>query len=98
MAKNLNSVKLVISQNLNDLKDKYNISQIGIFGSVARGESDQASDIDLLVEFSKPISFFKFVDLEDRLSQVTGEKVDLVTKNALKPPIKDEILKQTIYV
>ena len=91
-------MKLVISQNLNDLKDKYNISQIGIFGSVARGESDQASDIDLLVEFSKPISFFKFVDLEDRLSQVTGEKVDLVTKNALKPPIKDEILKQTIYV
>lgn len=71
---------------------------IGIFGSYARGDNKETSDIDLLVEFSAPIGMFKFIEMEEFLSKALGKKVDLVTKKALKPIIKDEILKETVYV
>jgi hypothetical protein len=81
------------------LQRKYRVKSIGIFGSFARGEQNKNSDVDILVEFSKPntIDFFDFVDLEDFLSEKLGIKVDLVTKKALKPLIKDQILRETIY-
>ena len=71
---------------------------IGIFGSYVRGEQKKKSDLDILVEFSEPIGLFKFVELEDFLSQELNLKVDLVMKDALKPRIKDSILKEAIYV
>lgn len=71
---------------------------IGIFGSYVRGEQKRKSDLDLLVEFSDPPSLFKFVELEDFLSQKLGIKVDLVMKDALKPRIKDSILNEAVYV
>lgn len=81
------------------LKERYQVETIGVFGSFARGEQTKNSDIDILVEFSQPntIDLFDFIDLEDFLSKKIGIKVDLVTKNALKPMIKDQILKETIY-
>jgi predicted nucleotidyltransferase len=81
------------------LKERYQVETIGFFGSFARGEQTKKSDIDILVEFSQPntIDLFDFIDLEEFLSKKIGLKVDLVTKNALKPLIKDQILKETIY-
>ncbi len=72
---------------------------ISIFGSYTRGEQTQKSDIDILVEFSKDahVGFFKFLELEEFLTQRLRVKVDLVTKNALKPMLKDQILKKTVY-
>ena len=52
----------------------------------------------MLVEFSKPVGFFKFIELEEFLGKLTGKKVDLVTKKALKPAIKNEILQEVSYV
>ncbi len=80
------------------LRDKYHVKDIGIFGSVARGDQTALSDIDVLVEFSEPVSFFNFLDLEDFLSNILGKKVDLVTKRALKPAVKEQILKDAVYV
>jgi len=68
------------------------------FGSVSRGEEGKKSDIDILVEFSKPLGFFKFIELEIFLSKLIGKKVDLVTKKALKSVIEDEILREVSYV
>jgi predicted nucleotidyltransferase len=79
------------------LRSKYFVREIGIFGSVARGEQTAASDVDILVEFSQPVGFFAFLDLEDFLSRTLGKKVDLVTKRALKPAVKDQILRDAIY-
>ena len=58
---------------------------MGLFGSVARGEQEKQSDIDILVEFSAPIGFFDFIRLENFLSELLGGKVDLVSKKAVKP-------------
>jgi hypothetical protein len=87
-----------IDKNLPFLKEKYNVKEMGLFGSVARGEEENSSDIDILVEFSSPIGFFDFIRLEDFLSGILGKKVDLVSKKAIKPIIKNDILEETIYV
>lgn len=92
------TIKNTINQHLGLLKDNYHVKNIGVFGSAARGQATSSSDIDILVEFSEPIGFFKFINLEEYLSSILGKEVDLVSKNALKPAIKDEILREVIYV
>jgi len=87
----------VISEHRQMLRKKYFVAQIGIFGSVAKGFSRAGSDVDIVVEFSKPIGMFQFLELEEYLSAVLGKKVDLVTKQSLKPLIKAEILSSTVY-
>ena len=87
----------IINKHKRILQEKYNVVQIGIFGSVAKGLANPKSDLDILVEFSKPIGMFKFIELEEQLSALLSKKVDLVTKQSLKPLIKAEILSHTIY-
>jgi uncharacterized protein len=76
----------------------YSVRTIGVFGSVARDEQTDQSDIDLLVEFSKPVGFVHFMRLEKFLSQRLGKKVDLVTPDSLKPVIRQDVLSEVIYV
>jgi len=83
---------------MNPLRNEYSVSSIGVFGSFSRGEDKKSSDVDILVEFSEPVGMFKFIELEEYLSKLIGKKVDLVTKNALKPAIREEILEEVIYV
>ncbi len=75
------------------------VSQIGVFGSVARGEADAHSDIDLVVRFSKRISLLKMVALERQLSEALGRKVDLLTEAAISPYLREGIARdlQVIY-
>ena len=95
---NLNQIKDTIQKNMDVLSRKYDVKSLGVFGSVSRGEEKQESDVDILVEFSVTPGFFKFIELEEFLSKLIGRKVDLVTKKALKPVIKDEILREVSYV
>lgn len=67
---------------------------IGIFGSMARGETKHGSDIDLLVRFSKRKSLLAVVRLERELSEALGRKVDLLTEGALSPYLRDRILNE----
>lgn len=96
--KNLEQVQKILKENQDELRKKYHIKSLGVFGSVARGDSTETSDIDLLVEFSEAPNMFKFIELENHLSSLVGKKVDLVTKKALKPAIKDEILQEVVYI
>lgn len=79
------------------LSRKYNVSRIGYFGSFSRNEQTEESDIDILVEFSKPIGW-DFFDLKDLLEKELGVKVDLVSTKALRKQLRDSILDQTRYV
>ena len=80
------------------ITDKYGVKKIGIFGSYARGEQNIRSDVDILVQFEKPIGFFKFFSLENYLAEKLGVKVELVTEDALKPLIKPRVMKEVVYV
>ena len=86
-----------INDHLKALQKEYKVKTIGIFGSVARDTQTKKSDVDVLIEFSQPLGFFKFIELENFLSGVLKKKVDLVSKNALKESIKDQVLKEVVY-
>src|SRR5437870_4737169 len=69
------------------------VSKVGLFGSMARGEGTAQSDIDLLVEFSTRKSLLAMVALERKISAALGRKVDLLTEAALSPYLRDRILR-----
>jgi len=78
------------------LLEEYGVKSLSVFGSVARGEAGAESDVDLLVEFSRPVGIFEFVRLKRALEAVLGRRVDLATPTSLKPQLRDRILKEAI--
>ncbi len=83
---------------LSFLRRVYNVSKIGLFGSYARNEEKVGSDVDLLVEFEKPISFFRLFQLEEYLSDKLGTRVEIVTPDAIKKLVAPTIMGDVIYV
>ena len=75
---------------------KYNVRSLSLFGSVARNEARKQSDVDLLVEFSRPVGLFQFARLKMYLEEVLGREVDLVTPEALRKELRDDILREAI--
>ena len=71
------------------------IARIGVFGSVARGETTDKSDVDLLVYFLKRKSLLSVVSLERKMSEALGKKVDLLTEASISPYLRDRIKRQT---
>jgi predicted nucleotidyltransferase len=96
--KSLSEIQLIIQAHKTELAEKFGVSEIGIFGSVVRGEAREDSDVDVLVEFNRPTGFVTFMDLLYFLEDLFGSKVDLVTRNALKPRIGKRILHEVMYV
>ena len=98
--KSLTDIKKILIEHKDELQQKYNIKEIGIFGSAVRGEQKRTSDIDILVEFDEGVrlGLLKFINIENYLSEFLGVKVDLVMKSALKPRIGKQILKETVYL
>ncbi len=94
----LELIKVRISENKKLLEETYKVKSIGIFGSCANGTLGKESDIDILVEFYEPPDIFKFIKLEEFLTNLLGIKVDLATKKSLKPLIKEAILNETVYI
>ena len=98
----MNSSRQDILSSLKALKkhvaQEYAVKNIGVFGSVARNEQNEESDIDLLVEFSRPVGMIMFIRLENFLSERLGKQVDLVTPDVLKPVIRQDVLAEVIYV
>ncbi len=80
------------------LSKRYRVKELGIFGSYLHREEKASSDLDLLVEFDKPIGLFDFIRLENELTGILGIKVDLVMKDSLKPRIKDKVMSEALYI
>jgi len=77
---------------------KYDLSEIGLFGSFVRGEQTKSSDLDVLVEFKKTPDFFKFLELEGYLEDYLNLKVDLVRKKAIRSELRNNILNEVIPI
>ncbi len=98
--KSIEEIKEILKRHEEELREKYGVKEIGIFGSYIRGEATEESDLDILVSFEKDakMDLLKFVELEYYLSELLGIKVDLVMKSALKPRIGQQILKEVVYL
>ncbi|PIG93587.1 DNA polymerase beta [Gloeocapsopsis sp. IPPAS B-1203] len=94
--KSLDDVKQVLSQSKPRLR-QYQVTKLGIFGSYARGEQTIES-LDILIDYDQAPTLFQLVELRDYLSEQVGFKVDLVTKNGLKPRIRAQVLSEVVYV
>jgi predicted nucleotidyltransferase len=93
----LAEVKEVLSSQKQVLLDKFKVKEIGVFGSYARGEQEELSDIDILVDFAEPVGW-EFIDLLEYLEDILGLEVDLVTPDALRPQFKERVLGEVSYI
>ena len=92
-----NDVVKTIQGNIEEIK-KYGVKRIGIFGSFARATQNNKSDIDILVEFEKGEKIFdNYMELKFYLERLLHRKVDLVIKDAVKPRIKQTVLREVAY-
>jgi len=96
--KTIDEIKETLAKHKEELRERFKVKEIGIFGSYVRKEQRKKSDIDVLVEFYETIDLFTFVELGDYLNEILGIKVDLGMKDALKPRLKERILSEAIYL
>ena len=96
--KSFEEIKEILSKSKPMVQEKYQVKELGIFGSYVRGEQNESSDLDILIAFEKAPSLLKFIELENYLSETIGIPVDLVIKQVLKPRIGENILAEVIYL
>ena len=96
--KTLEEIQQWLVQNKPLLQERYSVRELGVFGSYVRQEQTEASDVDVLVEFSEIPSLLRFVSLENYLTDHLGVKVDLVHKAGLKPRLGERILAEVVYL
>jgi uncharacterized protein len=81
-----------------ELRRRFGISELSLFGSVARDEAGEASDVDVLVSFEQPPSFTAFMELKFELEDRLGKRVDLVTRSGLKPRVRPYVEREALRV
>jgi len=99
MMKALEEIKTILAEHKHELHEKYYVQSIGIFGSYVRGDQTPESDVDILVDFDKPIGW-EIVDLHEYLETILGMKVDLATSGAVtrKPLLWESIQNDLVSV
>ena len=95
--KELATIKQIIKELKPELEKKFHVSSIGVFGSVARNDYSENSDVDIIVDFSQPVGI-EFIDLADLLEEKFHEQVDLVSKKGIKPQYFSSIENDIVYV
>lgn len=80
------------------LAERFGVRSLALFGSVARGEATAESDVDLLVEFDRPVGLFELFALQDELELILGHRVDVGTVQSLKPRVRERALEEMVHV
>jgi len=86
----------ILAEHREELKG-FGVKSLALFGSAARGETRPGSDIDLLVDFERPVGLFEFVRLKLYLEKLLGRRVDLVTLDAIRPAMRERILREAVH-
>ena len=96
--KDIDKIILKLKELKSEIEDRYNVTEIGVFGSFVRDEQTPESDIDILIDYKDGTSIFTLGGLQYMLSELFNAKVDLVMKKTLKKQIGKQILSEVIYV
>jgi len=94
--KTLEEIRGILADHRAKIKEKYSVKETSIFGSYVKGEQKESSDIDIVVEFEKPVSLLHIVSLENYLSDILEVKVDVVPKKNIRQELKESILEESI--
>ncbi len=95
--KAVNKIKSQLKRMKPQLASKYGVNEIGLFGSITRDDFSTDSDVDIVVDFDRPVGI-EFIDLANELEALLRRKVDLVSKKGIKPKYFKEVQKDLIYV
>ena len=93
----LTSIKQILTELKPELKRKYFVNSIGLFGSIVRADFTEKSDVDIIVDFSKQVGV-EFIDLANYIERKLRKKVDLFSKNGIKPKYFQQIKSEIVYV
>ena len=96
--KTIRDIKRILAKHKRELKERYGVKEIAIFGSFVRGEAKEDSDLDILVEFDKVPDLLKFIEVEEYIESLLGIKVDLVRKSVIRKEIKDKVMKNIAVI
>ena len=96
--KKLKQIQSLLVSSKAELRKKYNVNELGIFGSYARGQQKKSSDVDILVRFNPNASLFDFVGLGNYLEEKLKIKVDVVSENGIRPELRSNIIKGVLKV
>ena len=96
--KTLTDIKKRLTSHKSMLQEKYKVDQIGIFGSFIRNEQTPNSDLDILVNYTEAPDLISLIELEYYLSEILELNIDLVTSNGIKSQLKNDILKEVVYL
>lgn len=88
----------ILAAHRNELRQQFGVKSLALFGSVARDEATEKSDVDILVEFDRPVGLFSLFALQDHLEHLLGCAVDLGTAASLKPRLRSQVLAERVYV
>lgn len=91
-------IERIIREHKAELREKYSVREIGLFGSYVRGDQRRRSDVDILVEFDVVPGLLKFLELEEYLSHLLGLRVDLVRKASIRKELRDHILGEVVML
>ncbi len=94
----LDEIRDTLKKHKEEVIRDYKVKELGIFGSVVRGEQGRRSDIDILVEYSELPDLLKLIELERLLQRILRKKVDLVEKSGIRPELRDRILNEVVYI
>ena len=86
----------ILPEHMPELERDYGVASLALFGSYVRGEEQEGSDLDMLVDFSRPIGMFGLVATERYMSELVGVEVDLVTRPSLRRRIGRAILEEAV--
>jgi uncharacterized protein len=96
--KTLHEIQQILHDQMGELRNRYKVQSLSIFGSYVRNEQTERSDVDLLVEYWEPVSLFDVVDTELYLSDLLGMKVDLILKRSIHSEIREAVLREAVPV
>ena len=97
-ATSLEEIRELIGQHRLELTRQFHVEKIGVFGSYARGDQKKRSDVDFLVTFDKPVSYFTLGGLYAYLKEIVGTDVDVVPGEDLRPEFREHVLNEVVYL
>lgn len=96
--KKLKQIQTLLALSKDELRKRYKVKELGIFGSYAKGEQKKSSDIDILVKFNPNATLFDFVGLGNHLEEKLKIKVDIISEGGIRPELRSNIIKEVVRV
>jgi predicted nucleotidyltransferase len=93
-----NQILTTLAKHRRTMTDRFAVRELYLFGSAARDQATDTSDVDLLVEFSRPVGLLQFISLQRYLEELLDARVDLGTRKSLKPEISAQVLQEAVRV